>query len=290
MAFYTSMKLIHYKSAEKFLDDTLTFLEEREAANNLILGLTFGMKRGKYAVEGSLLFAIADGKRILFSALQTPGRNLTIFGEERAIPIAVSWLAQFSQENGHLIPGILGPQKLVTSFAQSWQIQTNTPWELHRNQRVFQLDQVADITYARGQFRQAQAKDQHIIAAWLIDFHLEAIQEDIRGSELSKAQQMINSKRLFVWEDKEIVSMAASTRATRHGITINAVFTPTAFRKKGYASSCVASLSQHLLTQGYQFCSLFTDAANPTSNKIYQNIGYYEVAKFQSITFALTSE
>ena len=45
----------------------------------------------------------------------------------------------------------------------------------------------------------------------------------------------------------------------------------------------MASLSQQLLDQGYQFCSLFTDAANPTSNKIYQKIGYYEVAKFQSI-------
>lgn len=277
------MKIIHYKSAEKFLADNLAFLEVQEAANNLILGLAFGMKKGKYSMDGSLLFSILDGKRTLFSALQTPGRNLTIFGEEQAIGLAVSWLLPYCKEKRHTIPGIIGPKGLVSSFAQSWQSQTHMPWKLHLNQRVFQIDQVADITYASGRFRQAQAKDQDTIAAWLIDFHLEAIQDDIRGSELSKAQKMINSKRLFVWEDQEIVSMAASTRATRHGITINAVFTPVPFRKKGYASSCVASLSQHQLDQGYQFCSLFTDAANPTSNKIYQNMGYYEVVKFQSI-------
>lgn len=284
------MKLIHYKSAEKFLDDTLAFLEERESANNLIIGLAFGMQKGKYPMEGSLLFSVIDGKQILFSALQTPGRNLTIFGEEKAIPMAVSWLSQFCQEKGHIIPGILGPQKLATYFAQSWQSHTSTPWKIQLKQRVFQLDQVADIPYAGGKLRRAEASDQHTIAAWLINFHLEAMQEDISGSELEKALQMIHSKRLYVWEDKEIVSMAASTRATRHGITINAVFTPTQFRKNGYASSCVASLSQHLLDQGHQFCSLFTDATNPTSNKIYQNIGYYEVAKFQSITLFPATE
>lgn len=277
------MKVIHYESAEAFLDNNLAFLEAQEAANNLILGLAFGMKKGKYPLKGSLLFSISEGNQILFSALQTPGRSLTIYGEEGAVPMAISWLSQFCHETEHTIPGILGPDKLVLSFTQAWPSQAGTPWKLQLRQRVFQLDQVADIPYAAGKLRPAVSTDQHTIAAWLIDFHLEAIQEDISGSELEKAQQMIHSNRLYVWEDQEIVSMAASTRATRHGITINAVFTPTRFRQKGYASSCVASLSQQLLDQGYQFCSLFTDAANPTSNKIYQKIGYYEVAKFQSI-------
>ncbi len=277
------MKVIHYESAEAFLDNNLAFLETQEAANNLILGLAFGMKKGKYSLKGSLLFSITEENQILFSALQTPGRYLTIYGEERAVPMAISWLSQFCHETEDTIPGILGPDKLALSFVQAWPSQAVIPWKLQRKQRVFQLDQVADIPYAAGKLRRAVSSDQQAIAAWLIDFHLEAIQEDISGSELEKAQQMIHSNRLYVWEDQEIVSMAASTRATQHGITINAVFTPTRFRKKGYASSCVASLSQQLLDQGYQFCSLFTDAANPTSNKIYQKIGYYEVAKFQSI-------
>ncbi|MFJ9500076.1 GNAT family N-acetyltransferase [Brevibacillus centrosporus] len=49
---------------------------------------------------------------------------------------------------------------------------------------------------------------------------------------------------------------------------------PLSRRKNGYASTCVAILSQQLLDAGYQFCSLYTDLANPTSNRIYQAIGY----------------
>jgi hypothetical protein len=39
----------------------------------------------------------------------------------------------------------------------------------------------------------------------------------------------------------------------------------------------VAAQSQAALDAGRRFCFLFTDAANPTSNHIYQAIGYEHV-------------
>ena len=36
-------------------------------------------------------------------------------------------------------------------------------------------------------------------------------------------------------------------------------------------------MSQGALDDGKRFCFLFTDAANPTSNHIYQEIGYEHV-------------
>lgn len=47
-----------------------------------------------------------------------------------------------------------------------------------------------------------------------------------------------------------------------------------------YASACVAALSQLILDEGKEFCTLFTDLANPTSNHIYQQIGYRPVCDF----------
>jgi predicted GNAT family acetyltransferase len=49
------------------------------------------------------------------------------------------------------------------------------------------------------------------------------------------------------------------------------------YRGHGYASALVAALSQAILDSGLQFCTLNTDIANPTSNKIYQAIGYVPV-------------
>ena len=41
----------------------------------------------------------------------------------------------------------------------------------------------------------------------------------------------------------------------------------------------VAALSQRMLDEGYKTTTLYTDLANPTSNKIYQEIGYEQIAE-----------
>ena len=79
--------------------------------------------------------------------------------------------------------------------------------------------------------------------------------------------------------------MAAAGRRTRSGIAINLVYTPKGLRRHGYATSCVAELSQRLLDLGYQFCTLFADLANPISNSIYQKIGYQPIGDYDSYLF-----
>ena len=64
---------------------------------------------------------------------------------------------------------------------------------------------------------------------------------------------------------------------TPRGVRVNMVYTPPELRRRGYASACVAALSQRMLDSGKKFCFLYTDLSNPTSNKIYQEIGYRPV-------------
>ncbi|HSS37114.1 MAG TPA: GNAT family N-acetyltransferase, partial [Patescibacteria group bacterium] len=61
---------------------------------------------------------------------------------------------------------------------------------------------------------------------------------------------------------------------TPHGARVGPVYTPPARRGRGYASACVAGASQAGLDSGLRFLFLFTDLANPTSNHIYETIGY----------------
>ena len=56
-------------------------------------------------------------------------------------------------------------------------------------------------------------------------------------------------------------------------------------RGRGFATSLVAAQSRWLLEQGRQFCFLYTDLANPTSNRIYARIGYEPVCDSTEITF-----
>ena len=47
-------------------------------------------------------------------------------------------------------------------------------------------------------------------------------------------------------------------------------------------------MSQKLLGEGRKFCFLYTDLANPTSNAIYQRLGYQPVSDSMHITFTGT--
>ncbi len=89
-----------------------------------------------------------------------------------------------------------------------------------------------------------------------------------------------------LWEDgNEPVSLAGWSGPTPNGIRIGPVYTPPDLRGRGYATALVAELSATLLEQGRRFCFLFTDLANPTSNAIYERIGYVRVCESAQVSF-----
>ena len=52
---------------------------------------------------------------------------------------------------------------------------------------------------------------------------------------------------------------------------------PEMLQEKGYATACVAGVCREILKSGYEFCTLYTDLSNPTSNSIYMKIGFNPV-------------
>ena len=107
---------------------------------------------------------------------------------------------------------------------------------------------------------------------------------------LQLAERKIKKSEVYVWLDQDgnPVSMNLVGRPTENGISVSGVYTPKNLRKRGYASGVVAGTSQKILDSGKQFCVLYTDVANPTSNKIYQQIGYKEIATSKYFVFSGT--
>ena len=83
--------------------------------------------------------------------------------------------------------------------------------------------------------------------------------------------------------------MAAFTGKTPNGVRVGFVYTPARSRRRGYATACVATLSQALLDQGNQYCCLYADLANSTSNNIYQRIGYRPLCDFADYALAASA-
>ena len=91
----------------------------------------------------------------------------------------------------------------------------------------------------------------------------------------------LQNKCVFLLRSKsnEFVSMVANTRSTLNGGTISLVYTPPHLRGGGYASCAVALLADKVINDGKKFANLFTDLTNPTSNSIYQKIGFVKIGQ-----------
>ena len=151
--------------------------------------------------------------------------------------------------------------------------------------RVFEARQVADLPLSKGKLRLARMDDHLLMAQWFVAFSEETGESADLESAKKRAEQHIKAQRLYIWDRGAPVSIAAAARPTRNGITINRVYTPPEHRNKGYATSCVWSLTQKMLTDHYSFCSLYTDLSNPTSNSIYAKIGYVPIGDALAFDF-----
>jgi predicted GNAT family acetyltransferase len=231
----------------------------------------------------------ASGELVL-AALMTPPHNLILHAaQQEGLGEAQTALADALQSAGRQVPGVNGPAQLSGAFARLWTQRTGQTPALAMHERVYELRRVTPPSQPpSGSMRLAQEAEIEFLADWSQAFEEEAIGA-VRDWEdlLRRTRFRIEDGSLFVWENEgQPVSMTATTRPTRSGITIGLVYTPAAQRRRGYASALVAAVSQRMLDSGRQFCTLFTDLSNPTSNAIYQQIGYVPVGDFDEYRFA----
>ena len=282
------MKLTAHATADSFLEVTQDWLVREEAANNLMLGLALRLKR---APVPCYLLTLSDDVSLALAALMTPPFPVTLFSPreapEEALEEALELLAHHLQDTGAPVSGTSGRENLAERFARCWAGLTGRQYGQTMRMRVYQLREVTQPPARLGRFRVAEERDTQLLTEWMRAF----LEEALHGENVDAAGEMTRNRirdgELFVWDvDGQPVSMAASTRPLIKGITVNMVYTPPALRSKGYASVCVAALSQHLLDKGREYCTLFTDLDNPTSNSIYQKIGYRPVCDFNQYSFS----
>jgi predicted GNAT family acetyltransferase len=159
--------------------------------------------------------------------------------------------------------------------------------------RTFKLEAVKPVTGVPGHMRRAARGDRDVLIEMETGFQREAFGTEPEREEIERfvEEQLTSPVRgMYLWEDGAVVSIAGYGGPTPHGIRIGPVYTPPEKRGKGYASACVAAMSQRLLDEGHEFCFLFTDLTNPTSNHIYQEIGYQFVCDFTEYAYGNLGE
>jgi uncharacterized protein len=278
-----------YPQAAEFLAAAQPFLEQDEITNSLILGASLRLQaRGRSSRRRPpfLATAVSDSDVVAAAMLLPPHRLLLACPTAARTPLRL--LTDLLLQTETAVSGTLAPAAVAEAMARQWTAQTGESSEVRMRQRLFVLHEVIAPVWPNGRFRPARLDDVELVADWVHAFQTEALPHETADMQAARmlATNLLQTGGLFVWDDGSgPVCMAAQARPTRRGSALNLVYTPPEKRGRGYASACVASLSQHLLDEGFHFCTLFTDQANPTSNRIYQAIGYQAVTDFLDIGF-----
>lgn len=279
------MQLMRFTEAGAFARRAEPYLLEREAVHNLQLGLCSTLVSDPTRYADPLMALVEQEGEVLAVALRTPPFNLVLSEVRR--PEAISLLVRELRGAGLELPGVLGPAAVSRSFAAQWQALAGQPNQPSMSMRIYQLDQVSPVGGVPGQLRMASAEDRDLLATWATDFNAEVFphRPASDGGPLVDRLLAARDQGIYLWLDPAPVAMAAYTGPTPHGIRVALVYTPPDQRRRGYASALVAGMSQRMLDEGRRFCFLFTDLANPTSNHIYQEIGYQPVADYEEYRF-----
>lgn len=282
------MEVTRHDTAEGFLEQAGDFLVAREAEHNLILGLSSRLRREpRLYGEDPYLAVVEDGEGIVGAALRTPPHNLVLseLDDVRAIePLLAAVREEFPS-----LPGVVGPKERAAQFAEAWRAATGANVQLRIAQRVFRADRVEPPQNVPGRMRLYEPSDRELAARWMDEFVAEALPD---APPPESSEEFVDRREedpdggLVLWEDGEAVSLAGYGGPTPNGIRIGPVYTPPELRGRGYGSAVTAAITQQLLDGGRRFCFLFTDLANPTSNSIYQRIGYRGVSDVDLWTFS----
>lgn len=290
------LRLHRFTDVRKFLDLTGAYLAAREAENNLILGLTHTLQHNPKAYPGQpYLGAVSEGSVVLAAALMTvPHQAILAWSEhEEAVRMLAGDVWTFRPDT----PGVHGPRPTGLWFGEAWDTLTSLEPVLAMAERVFRLERVIPVVDVPGQLRQARPDEWPMLAEWSVAFAAESLQHST-GPSYSAAELLTRWRStplqspelggMMVWDvGGRPVSYAQYKGPTPQGMRIGPVYTPPALRRQGYASALVAGVSAQILNFGRRFVFLYTDQANPTSNHIYQAVGFEPVCEVDEYRFGM---
>jgi len=268
------MDVLRLGTADEMLTRAGNQLRAAGAEGELTLGILGRLTHepDAWGSKVSLLLGTDDGVPVAVVS-QTGSHPALIvgFGDGEGVDYAALAAALIDD---HRPEAVNGAVRWVEPFAQAW-VDAGAGLVLQREMRAFELRAVRPPRQPEGTCRPAGDEERELMEEWVIAFGDDVGEPVAPDQAHGTVSRLLRSRDLWIWErDGRIVSMAGITRRTDWSSNVALVYTPAEERGNGYASAVVAHISQLELDAGQDWCALFTDIANPTSNHIYAEIGY----------------
>jgi GNAT superfamily N-acetyltransferase len=271
----------HSTDAGKYLDRVGGFLRRRPLEHSVLLSVAAAHLGEAAGAASNLWLWVEDHGEVIAAAQHTPPHGAYLStGPARAMQVLARtlWLMRPG------LKGVAGLGAAPQEFAAEWS-RLGGPGSTPTMQLgVYAAGAVTFPVGVDGSFRPASDADAALLRHWVDQFVAET---GVTAGTQDQIGPRIDAGLLFVWEVEGVaVSMAAVTAAEGGVSRVQYVYTPAAIRGHGYASACVAALTGRELASPGRTCMLYTDLANPTSNGIYQAVGYRRLGDAVELRFA----
>ncbi len=204
-------------------------------------------------------------------------------------------LARALHERGEEVLGLNGALPAVELCAAELTRLGGGRVQVSQHTRLHELGELVWPPPVPGGLQGAGEDDMELVMEWFGAFMGDADEQAGRprgasAHDVPDRAEMLRRLRaggLWFWvtEAGEPVHLTGVSPPSFGVARVGPVYTPPAQRGRGWASNAVAEISRRVQAEGARVC-LFTDQANPTSNKIYTALGYQPVADMANLVIA----
>lgn len=183
-------------------------------------------------------------------------------------------------EEHRSMAGVLGPDQSALLFKARAE-ELGLRFERSIEQGISALAESPVYPDVPGRSRRVAADDADRFKDWIIKFVKEASPHDPLPSEELLRSRAGAGQHWFWTVDDEPVFLAGVLRRTRDTAAIASVYTPPPYRNQGFAgtvvSTVVSTVVDQIYAEGRKTACLYTNLANPISNRCYEKIGFKRV-------------
>ena len=265
--------------AAAFEQTVFPFLQQDPVLHTIIMTNVHERANGSARVEAgpSYFVSVHDGD-VIGAAMRTPERGVYLgaLREDLAELVADAYADVLPE-----LSGVAGDRPAAIRFASRWCERRGGQATETKGTRLHKLGTLTPLEADAGHPRPMKADEVDQVSTWGND----GFREELRTGYREWAERQLQHQTMWIWEvDGEAVSMVGYHLPIFGVCRVGPVYTPPEHRRHGYAGALTSHVSAEILAQGNQAC-LYTDLANPTSNKIYHQTGYRPVADFVDVEF-----
>jgi predicted GNAT family acetyltransferase len=286
------MKVELIESVDEFISTTTAFRATDPLRTNVIGSVALSVAEGDRSYDDYRWWIVrGDDGDVAGVAMRTSPFNMNV----APMPIeAARALGHGVGQFDDTLPGVSGSKDIVDALIEGYVASkspgsTRVPAEQRRD-LLYELEDLVTPD-VEGSGRLARNEEVEQLARMMSEFMREVELTPISAAEPRDATtRQIQRQSLYCWEvDGAIAAIAGHAPVVSTGSIVigrvGPVYTPPAYRRRGFASAVTAHVTRRLIEVGARVM-LFTDAANPTSNSIYQAIGYRLVDELVEMRFA----